>query len=93
MRSRGVHDWARKKVVVEFDKLGYEKWRDFIGYGQRWIAETTFSIFKRTFGEFVRAKKFENMVSEMALKVFTYNLLINLLTQNLKQIVDGSVIN
>jgi hypothetical protein len=78
MRSRGVHGWARKKAVVEFDKLGYEKWRDSIGYGQRWMAETAFSTFKRTFGEFVRAKKFENMISEMALKVFTYNLLINL---------------
>jgi IS5 family transposase len=74
-RSRGR---ARKKAILELDRLGYEGWRDAVGYGQRWSVETAFSSFKRTFGEFVKARKFENMVSEMALKVFTYNLLINL---------------
>lgn len=78
MRSRGVRGRARKKEILELDRLGYEGWKDAREYGRRWMAETAFSSFKRTFGEFVRARKFENMISEMSLKVFTYNLLINL---------------
>jgi len=38
----------------------------------------TFSNLKRFFGEFVVAQEFENMAKEMVLKVFCYNLLINL---------------
>ena len=33
---------------------------------------------KRTFGEFVVARKFKNMIQEMMLKAFTYNVLMNL---------------
>ncbi|MFQ5888135.1 MAG: IS5 family transposase [Candidatus Hydrothermarchaeales archaeon] len=74
----GAHGRARRKAIRELESLGYDGWKDAVGYGCRWSAETAFSGFKRTFGEFVKAKKFENMVSEIALKVFTYNLLINL---------------
>lgn len=38
----------------------------------------TFSNLKRTFGEFVLAREFKNMVQEMMLKAFSYNLLMNL---------------
>ncbi len=69
---------ARKKAILELEKHGYIGWRDKVGYGQRWMAETAFSSFKRTFGEYVRATKIENMANEMALKVYTYNMLINL---------------
>ena len=31
---------------------------------------------KRVFGEYVAAKNFENMVKEITMKVFLYNLLI-----------------
>lgn len=78
MRAR-CRGRARKQAILELERLGgYEAWRDAIGYGQRWMAETAFSSFKRAFGEFVKAKKHENMVNELALKVFTYNMLINL---------------
>lgn len=77
MRAR-CRGRARKKAILLFDGLGYEGWRDAVGYGQRWMVETAFSSFKRTFGEFVKARKFDNMISEIALKVFTYNTLINL---------------
>ena len=43
-------------------------------YGHRWIAETAFSTIKRTFGEYVSATKFDNMVKEMMIKVSLYNL-------------------
>jgi hypothetical protein len=36
--------------------------------------ETAFSTIKRTFGEYVSATKFENMVKEMMIKVSLYNL-------------------
>jgi transposase len=35
------------------------KWKRKVGYGRRWVAESTFSNLKRTFGEFVMAQKFE----------------------------------
>lgn len=37
-------------------------WKEQVGYGQRWMAETFFSGFKRLFGEVVSAKKFERIV-------------------------------
>jgi hypothetical protein len=50
------------------------KWKAKRKYGHRWIAETAFSTIKRTFGEFVSATKFQNMVKEMMIKVSLYNL-------------------
>jgi transposase len=44
------------------------------GYGQRWMAETVFSSIKRTFGEYVTARKFQNMAKEMMLKASLYNM-------------------
>jgi hypothetical protein len=55
-----------------------EAWKLKVGFGKRWSVESAFSSFKRTFGEFVSAKKFEHMVNELKLKAFTYNLLIGL---------------
>ena len=68
---------ARAAEVRNLKHQGYENWRKAKGYGQRWQAETAFSTYKRTFGEHVSARKFENMVNEISLKVFAYNLLIN----------------
>jgi hypothetical protein len=49
-------------------------WKERVGYGQRWVAETFFSGFKRLFGEVVSVKRFERMVKEIELKVWVYNL-------------------
>ena len=44
-------------------------------YGHRWMMdETAFSSIKRTYGEYISATKFKNMVKEMILKVSLYNL-------------------
>jgi hypothetical protein len=43
-------------------------------YGHRWMAETAFSSINRTYGEYICATKFKNMVKEMILKVSLYNL-------------------
>ncbi len=50
------------------------KWKKKRKYGHRWMAETAFSTLKRTFGEYVSATRFENMVKEMMIKVSLYNL-------------------
>jgi len=53
-------------------------WKERVGYGQRWMAETFFSGFKRLFGKVVSAKRFERMVKEIELKVWVYNLMLGL---------------
>jgi len=77
-KARG--SWSRMYAVREFldDE---EAWKLKVGFGKRWSVESAFSSFKRTFGEFVSAKKFEHMVNELKLKAFTYNLLISLVKQ------------
>jgi transposase len=68
---------ARKEVVRAYlqDPPG---WKERVGYGRRWRAETFFSGFKRLFGEVVQAKRFERMVKEIELKVRVYNLMLGL---------------
>lgn len=48
-------------------------WKTRIGYGQRWLAESVFSAFKRMFGEHLMALKWENIVQEVRLKAALYN--------------------
>jgi hypothetical protein len=50
------------------------KWKKKRKYGHRWIAETAFSTLERTFGEYVSATRFKNMVKEIMIKVSLYNL-------------------
>ena len=59
----------RNKEVRLQAKDDLLKWKTKRKYGHRWIAETAFSTIKRTFGEFVSATKFQNMVKEMTMKV------------------------
>lgn len=75
--SKAHGSWARRRAALEFLK-NEKKWKQRVGYGRRWTAEGTFSNVKRTFGEFVVAKKFKHMIQEMMLKAFTYNVLMNL---------------
>jgi len=41
----------------------------------KWMVETAYSTFKRYFGEFVSAKKWEYMLREIAAKVWICNSL------------------
>ena len=66
----------RNREVMQQTK-DFLKWKKKKRYGQRWIAETAFSI-KRMFGEHVSAFRFQNMVKEMVLKVSLYNLFTRL---------------
>jgi hypothetical protein len=61
-----------KEVMLQSKDL--LKWKKKRKYGQRWMAETTFSSIKRTFGEYTSATRFQNMAKEMMIKVSLYNL-------------------
>jgi len=50
------------------------KWKKSRKYGSRWIAETVFSSIKRIFDEFTSAIRFHNMVKEITIKIWLYNL-------------------
>jgi hypothetical protein len=56
----------------------FDRWKKKRKYGHRWMdgwmAETAFSSIKRTYGEYISATKFKNMVKKMILKVSLYNL-------------------
>lgn len=52
----------------------FDRWKKKRKYGHRWMAETAFSSIKRTYGEYISATKFKNMVKEMILKISLYNL-------------------
>lgn len=64
-----------REVIQQIkDLLKWKKKRKY-SHSHRWIAETAFSTTKRTFGEYVSATKFDNMVREMMIKVSLCNLL------------------
>src|SRR5947209_15310583 len=51
--------------------------KDYGGYGQRWQAETGFSVIKRRLGSAVNGRSYESQCRERMLFVLTYNLMIN----------------
>ena len=67
------NDLRNEEVILQ-TKEDLLKWKKQRKYGHRWMAETAFSTFKRTFGEYVSATRFQNMVKEMMIKVSLYNL-------------------
>jgi hypothetical protein len=44
----------------------------------RWVVEGVFSVVKRVFGEYVLARKFVNMVKEVVMKAYLYNIFMAL---------------
>jgi hypothetical protein len=66
----------RKFAVLE--QLGNDGWRREKGYGYRWMVESAFSCLKRTFGEYICAVKWPNIVKELLLKASIYNLFIKM---------------
>ena len=67
----------RAKCVRERKQLCYKGWKEKSGYGQRWVAEGTFSSVKRIFGESVRATTINGMFQEVKMKFIFYNMLLN----------------
>jgi len=71
-----------RKLVSQEYLRNPEAWKRKHGYGQRWMAETALSSYKRTFGEYVSAKKMDNIVGELMVKANLYNVFVGL-TANL----------
>ncbi len=70
---RYIATLSRNSVLQQLKN--FERWKDKVNYGSRWIAEeTVFSSLKRVFREYVSAKKFPNMVKEMMLKASLYTI-------------------
>jgi hypothetical protein len=69
---------ARRRAVSQIRELGYEAWARVTGYGRRWAVETSYSTFKRLFGEHSLARNLENIARELAGKVALYNMLVNM---------------
>lgn len=70
-KSKGCQ--ARKMAVIEQKAFKPRAWSRIHRFGYRWRVEGAFSVMKRVFGEYVRAKKFINMAKEMLLKASIYN--------------------
>ena len=63
-----------RNMSVIRQQTDFKRWKRSVSYGQRWMAETVFSSIKRTFGEYVTARKFQNMTKELILKASLYNM-------------------
>ena len=75
-RIRNDNNYKRNLAVIEH-KTDFNKWKDSVSYGKKWLVESVFSSMKRMFGEYVSAIKLENRVKEITLKVLLYNLFIS----------------
>jgi Transposase DDE domain len=51
--------------------------KDYGSYGQRWQAETGFSVVKRRLGSAVHGRSYQSQCRELMLFVLTYNLMIH----------------
>jgi len=68
----------RPYAVQDFQKKGYEKWADDIGYGLRWpCTEGIFSAVKRIFGETLNNHTKRNLYFEAKLKFWAYQSIKN----------------
>jgi len=63
-----------RKLVAQEYLRDPRAWKRKHGYGQRWMAETVFSTFKRLFSEYASSTKFRHMIKEMMIKASLYNL-------------------
>ena len=75
--SREPTPGARASVVLRW-RADPERWKDEVGYRQRQSVESYFAAFKRIFGECVQNGRWENVLEELYLKVWLYNLWQNL---------------
>ena len=66
-----------RKLVVQDQLRDYDRWKRRRGYGRRSRVESAISSFKRTFGEHVTSRKWENMVHELMLKASVYNMFLS----------------
>lgn len=73
----GLHGSKRRsREVKKYQRLGYKKWAEETGYGDRWPAtEGIFSAVKRKFGENVVSAKKINVIAEAVQRFWAYDVL------------------
>jgi len=69
---------SRRSAARMIRYYGYRLWSKMVGYGRRWMAETAISRFKALFGEHLLFRKPRWMDSELTIKAFIYNMLLNI---------------
>ncbi len=73
----GIADPSRfAHLTKEERESNRKKWKTRVKYGLRWLVEIVISSFKRLFGDSVAAKKWENVVQEISLKIYSYNRML-----------------
>lgn len=65
----------RQEAVLYVQENGYERWREKVGYGYRWMSETANSALKGRFGEYMQSRTFDNMCREIGWMISVYNIL------------------
>ena len=76
------HTFGSREMRLRFDKKAY---------GQRWQAETVFSMIKRNFGSALRARSYWAQRREMMLLVLTHNIAIIYLFRGFLQSRSGAL--
>jgi len=75
VRANGKKDKdypERNSTIRIRDAIGHDMWSVFFGYGRRWMVEVFFSVFKKIFGDRVRAKRFDMISKSMDAKYGMY---------------------
>ena len=67
---------SARNISVLRQPTNFKRWKRSVSYGKRWMVETVFSCIKRTFGEYVNARKFHNMTRELVIKASLYSMFI-----------------
>ena len=69
--SNGTRQWPKTPYRREMKRKVNR-----VGYGQRWQAESAFSMHKRRFGPSLRARGWTAQQAEIRLRVLAHNLLL-----------------
>jgi len=82
--KKGLTSFERNEAIDIIGNIGRETRAILFGYGRRWKAEVFFSVFKRVFGDDVRARKFEMVSKCMDVKYELYNERQEILLRHLR---------
>ena len=78
----------RNSLIRIRDAIGHDMWGVFFGYGRRWMVEVFFSVFKKIFGDNVRAHRFDMISKSMDTKYGMYRERNDILNRYLSALVD-----
>jgi len=86
--KKGLKSFERNEEVGIIDTIGRELWSILFGYGRRWLVEVFFSVFKKVFGDRVRAHTFTMISKCMDVKYRMYCERQRILSKHLRGLVN-----